>query len=112
MHLILLSLCVIVTVVLFFQFSGTPSRFQLKRSFDLAAFLGASIQRAKQDSIIDEFGNLDIVARNSWFLTYRGFYQSDVEKITSVIAKKSGFQRAYVDFDSGVTIFRFKRLVS
>lgn len=112
MQTIILTVSIVALTVLFMQFSGDPSRFQLKRTFDIASFLRTSIERAKQDKTIDNFGNLDVVARNSWFLTYRGFYQSDVERVATVIAIKNGFSKAYVEFDSGFTTFRFKRLNS
>ena len=112
MNYILLSCLVVGLTVVYIQFSGSPSRFQLKRTYQIANFLRLAIEKAKREEIVDEFGNLDVEARNSWFWTYQGFYQRDVECVAAIIAAKTGFRKAYVDFAPGVTTFRFKQLQS
>ena len=100
----------LVALAFVFYFCGTPSRFQLRRVFKIAAFLDLAIDHAKRDNIIDKYGNLQVVARNSWFLTYRGFLEDDVRGIVTVMANKKGFRNGYVEFSPKTTTFWFKSL--
>lgn len=109
MSLSILVMAVTVAALLYL-FYGTPSRFQLMRVFKIARFLEASIEHALSEKVIDGHGNLDVVAKNNWFLTYKGFFQDDVELVAKAMAKKKGFRGGFVEFGSGFTTFRFKRL--
>lgn len=106
----ILAVVATVTVTVLYLFYGTPSRFQLQRVFKIASFLEASIEHAVSERVIDSHGNLDVMARNNWFLTYQGFFQEDVERIAKAMAKKKGFRRGFVEFGPGFTTFRFKHL--
>jgi len=101
-------LVVAILIAYFGQIGNRPSKFQVHRVFNLAMYLDKQIESALEEGTLDMFGNLNVVARNRKFLTYRGFLEEDVKSVARLMADKKGFQGGYVDFGPGVTTFRFK----
>lgn len=107
--IIAFSILLAALLILYFgQIGGRPSKFQVHRVFYIAMYLEQQIESALKEGTLDVFGNLNVVARNRQFLTYRGFLERDVEHVTRIMADKKGFTRGYVDFGPKVTTFRFK----
>ncbi len=92
----------------FGQLGGNPSRFQLFRVFRIAFYLDQQIESALKEGTLDMFGNLNIVARNIRFLTYKGFLEDDVRSVARHMASKKGFAGGYVRFGQKETVFMFK----
>mgnify|MGYP003137611562 CR=1 FL=1 len=98
----------VILLLYFGQLGGKPSHFQVQRVFKIALYLERQIESALQEGTLDMFGNLNVVARNIKFLTYKGFLEEDVKSIAGIMAKRKGFQSGYVDFGPKITTFRFK----
>lgn len=107
---------IIGTVVglLMFSYFGTnnggPSKFQVGRVFKIARYLDKQIDSALEEGAVDTFGNLNVVARNRQFLTYQGFFESDVKSVTQIMAERKGFRDGWVEFGPEHTTFMFKLL--
>ena len=106
--LALVLLVCAMSITYFGRFRGRPSVFQLTRVYKVACYLEREIDAALSEEGLDEFGNLNVVARNMKFLTYRGFFESDVETVTRLMAAKKGFQNGWVDIGREQTTFMFK----
>lgn len=89
---------------------GNPSKFQIHRVFKIANFLDKQIDSALVEGTIDSFGNLNVVARNNQFLTYKGFLERDVKSVTRLMAERKGFRNGLVEFGHEHTTFMFKLL--
>ena len=98
-------------LILLFLFGGKgPNRLRLYRVYKLAVHLEVEIARSLEEGSLDAFGNLNGVARNSKFLIYQGFYESDVKSIARLMARKRGFKDGYFEQGRGHSTFMFKLL--